>query len=251
MSLETSRNRLKPPPSKLVPILELVNLAPPEFDFPDLAAVVDKVLKPGRRFESRSKARRGVNSIASEKTDEALVKAVNSFVRRLPGRLREYLLHIASHPEKWGFPFPAEHASLGAVLAVINSYHQISESRDKLRTILKGVAESESGAWLRFKDETIITIDASLFVDDRGIVRLAKDQLTEAIEGVEVARIRECAICRHLFWAGRNDALCCSTACHNAHRNRRYRARREQGYYQGARLTKKEKARTKRQKEKD
>lgn len=47
-------------------------------------------------------------------------------------------------------------------------------------------------------------------LDKDGRLRRSPNPFAEALEGIEVSRIRVCLICRKLFWASRNDKRCCS-----------------------------------------
>jgi hypothetical protein len=48
------------------------------------------------------------------------------------------------------------------------------------------------------------------YLDNDGKIRRQPDKFTETIEGVEIARLRICLVCRKLFWANRKDKKCCS-----------------------------------------
>ena len=65
-----------------------------------------------------------------------------------------------------------------------------------------------------------------LITDEAGIVRDERDRFAQALTGVDLQRIRQCAVCRKILWAGRNDAMCCSPQCANARRTRLYRKRK-------------------------
>ena len=102
-------------------------------------------------------------------------------------------------------------------------YTFVRESREKLRLIsrLANVENSQGGFFLAVQ----LKSSAEILIDDRGELYIAKDRFASAIDGVEAKRIRECAVCYRIFWAGRIDQPSCSTACAHALRNRRYRAR--------------------------
>jgi hypothetical protein len=48
------------------------------------------------------------------------------------------------------------------------------------------------------------------YLDKDGKLHRSLNRFAEALEGVEVSRIRACLICRRLFWANRKDKQCCS-----------------------------------------
>lgn len=65
----------------------------------------------------------------------------------------------------------------------------------------------------------------SIEVAPDGKLEVTHSALLQALDGVEIWRIRECdrKECRRLFWAGRSDKLGCSEGCLKASRNERYR----------------------------
>jgi hypothetical protein len=78
-------------------------------------------------------------------------------------------------------------------------------------------------------------LHARAYIDPDGRFRPKLAPIMEALDGVEVDRIRACLNknCRRIFWAGRvakpgstkNDQVCCSPECSHAARNQRLRAR--------------------------
>lgn len=47
------------------------------------------------------------------------------------------------------------------------------------------------------------------------------------LKGVEFRRVRQCRLCKNLFWARRLDALGCSPRCSNALRQRKLREKKK------------------------
>lgn len=80
------------------------------------------------------------------------------------------------------------------------------------------------------------------FINKEGIIGIEANPLEDALVGVEANRIRRCEACKRAFWAGRMTQKGCSARCGDIIRKRRYRERYKQGFYQGAKLTEKEKA---------
>lgn len=61
------------------------------------------------------------------------------------------------------------------------------------------------------------------------------DWFARAIQGVDILRIRKCAVCGKIFFAGRLPAAAgCSPKCNKALRNQRWLNKYRDGYYQGA-----------------
>ena len=63
----------------------------------------------------------------------------------------------------------------------------------------------------------------SVKTDAGGNLRIQHDPLLQALDGVEVRRIRECPVCGALYWAGRLDKPACKYKCVHVLRQRRYR----------------------------
>lgn len=64
------------------------------------------------------------------------------------------------------------------------------------------------------------SIQTQIKINDDGSVEPVRDELLEALletyengEKLDVRRIRECAICGQIFWAGRIEKFCCSERC--------------------------------------
>src|SRR3984893_3699571 len=75
------------------------------------------------------------------------------------------------------------------------------------------------------------TISPGFVIDRRdGRFRVEHHPLLQALEGIEVSRIRECAICHQIFWAQRADQPCCTRRCAHILRTRRWRKRYPKKY---------------------
>jgi hypothetical protein len=81
-----------------------------------------------------------------------------------------------------------------------------------------------------------IVISQEYSVDHQGRFIQLNNQFTDAFQddNVDVTRIRRCDNCKRIFWAGRKDQMCCTSACNHARHSRLTRQRYAQGYYQGA-----------------
>lgn len=108
-------------------------------------------------------------------------------------------------------------------------YVFIRESREKLRKLVKG--------------ESVSSVGGLITRDHNGIFHVERDRFAEALDEFDSHYLRECALadCRRIFFATRiNQPYCCKKHG-NVARNRQLRAKRAEGYYQGAKLTQKEK----------
>ncbi len=66
---------------------------------------------------------------------------------------------------------------------------------------------------------------SSFYISKDGKIKFTPSPIVQLLEGIEVARVKECPICFKYFWAGRKDMICCSTKCASTHRMREYRKR--------------------------
>jgi hypothetical protein len=61
------------------------------------------------------------------------------------------------------------------------------------------------------------------YIDEEGRFELSLPILFYRLRGIEVFRIKECAVCYRIFWAGRKDMRCCEAKCSHILRSRKYR----------------------------
>jgi hypothetical protein len=67
-----------------------------------------------------------------------------------------------------------------------------------------------------------------LSINEEGQFKAMPHLIAQALDGVEPWRIRECLICKSVFWAGRINKWCCSDGCSLVLRQRRFRKNKEQ-----------------------
>lgn len=95
-------------------------------------------------------------------------------------------------------------------------------------------------------------MDNALFLTGTGVrslgevaadnrIRIVRDPFLDALEGVDGSRIRECEICRQIFWAKRIDSKTDSPRCMNALKQRRFRQRDPDEYRENRRLVRERK----------
>jgi hypothetical protein len=68
------------------------------------------------------------------------------------------------------------------------------------------------------------------YLNKEGKISFTPSPLARVLEGIDVARIKECLVCYKYFWAGRKDMRCCSSQCSHTLRQRNYRERYLQSY---------------------
>ena len=114
-----------------------------------------------------------------------------------------------------------------------------SEYFDRLTVILDLLAKTALTLEMRVK-----RVDITVIRD--GEVKIEIDKNVEALQGVDISRLRICEYCLKLFWANRNDAYTCSP---KHARNRRMRLLRENWKEKGDLYLKARQKKAKKQKE--
>lgn len=122
-------------------------------------------------------------------------------------------------------------------------YAKVWDAHEKLRGIARYSIDPME-RWKLWRLGKYATVTTSIFIDEQGMVRERKSLFSEVIEGqdIESARIRECPICKRIFWAGRKDAQQCGAAkCKSALSSRLNRNPELRKLYNKARRTKRRK----------
>jgi len=138
-----------------------------------------------------------------------------------------------------------EKTELGYVLYLrdaLNEYEFVRQSRDNLRRLIVCLESSsdpdpEPGV---LYDVFEMPTTLKIMLSAKGIIKTWNDRFAEAIVGVDAKRIKECEYCYRIFWAGRENATCCSTSCHANIRSQIARYLRANGFPAGVKLTEKE-----------
>jgi len=260
-ALETSRNlpisRLRPCPDNLAKILRVLDLIPREIRLPDLQKRIARFSANQTDITSIEQYR-DVHQLLSESLkgtpDEFQQLVWEGGKEDLPGRVKKDIrkLFVKGSPETCrdrilnellnGDDDVLDDLYCGYVDDAVREYTFIRDSQEKLRKIINIAARRDSVRdsvmRLMFRLET----SGRITVNELGIVKISHDRFAAAVDGVDATLIRECQNCPRIFWAGRKDKNSCSAACAHVLRNRRYREHYKQGFYQGAKLTNKEKS---------
>lgn len=240
-------SRFKQPPPKLKALIELVNCFPP--DGIELTVLHPANLKA--QAVAMVKEMLGKDDVESDlyKIKDYFVQPrfffeathsslIEENIASLPSKLKDYILH--------GRPKGRDRMNETLVEGgIINRYLNVWNARMRLHRMAQlvvqepGVYRETSILW-----EQPLPLPVLDKIDEQGFVRVSKDLFTEAMDedDIEAVRIRECEACNRIFWAGRITQKGCSARCGDVIRKRRYRERYRQGFYQGAKLTDKDKA---------
>lgn len=229
---------------ELVRLLELVNLVPPDMELPDLEAKAKENLKAlqieyfgsdtpigslSAKTENATEylkqmighAQKGIDRIdhiykASERLDKAvkeslhLVQAIEHGISGLPEPFKKYVEFESLKQRNEDALIPYR---------ILYKYNFVKNARENFFKIISYAERGE------FPSLPVFGVKTNLRISSDGLIEIERDEFLRAIEDVEAKRLRLCEICGRIFWAGRLDQQCCSSACAHALRNRRYRAR--------------------------
>lgn len=203
----------KKPPKKLAALIELVNGFPSDLE---------------RRREILPKALR--EKAEAEGKADLLVGSIVEAIKDLPGKLQDYVC-MGFWDEGGSDKRALDFAKEGGV---IERYSQLWDAYLTLREIARRPdKEAKPALWML---NALYNAPAFLEIDRQGILRDVKTLFFRVItdEDIEARRIRECPICKRIFWAGRLTMKCCSTRCANTFRvhRHRYRTAEEKAEYE-------------------
>jgi len=222
---EQALQKIKQPPKKLAALLELINGLPS--DKTHRLAITPKAL--------RKKAE------AEGETDK-LAHVISRAIADLPGKLKDYVLLSfwdGGKSAKGEFDLLKEGN-------VVERYEQLWDAYLVLREIARRPNKDEKPALWVLHPQFVAPV--FLEIDGGGMLRDVKTIFFQAIGSgvVEARRIRECPICKRIFWAGRITMKCCSTRCSNTFRvhNYRYKTEEEKAEYKLRRMKLEEKRQT-------
>jgi len=229
-------------PEKLAQLIDLVNCFPP-YGSLELRLLHPETLKQQTEAELKEEGGRD-NDFFHARLGECIFEHINS----LPDMLTNYV--------GWGAGWSTRRAArgtgrLGSVNqlmsdgGVVGRYEKLWNASMRLRRIAQ-LAKAEPSMYaaksLLYLDPVPLPVLDE--IDEQGFVHVSRDLFTQAMDGedVEAARIRECLICKRLFWAGRIDAQQCGAArCKTALSSRLNRNPELRELYNKARRTKRRK----------
>jgi hypothetical protein len=192
---------LRPTPKKLERLIELVNTLPP-LDSLDLRFLHPEHLRAQAEAEREEEGGRQ-NAHFEIRLTGLIIEALK--MKKLSPALLDYVT----------LGFKDGRTTLHGMIkdgGVVGRYENIWTANIRLHNLAK-LAQAQgrpnferSNLW-RLLDRSYVLDE----IDEKGIVKVSTDLFAEAMaeEPIEAARIRECAICNHIFFAGRIDAWQC------------------------------------------
>jgi hypothetical protein len=186
--------RVRPAPPKVKRLMEVANCVPPEAELPDY-------------FSSEAFERFVEGSSAAADFEFTVAKYFEQFGSKSYKGLLDFIR--ATRPT--------------TVSEAVLQYMYVRNVRELLRKIASVK-----------KDSTKISLPAlgslefvQASIDKQGKIRFEVSSILRDLEGVEISRIRQCLICKKIFWAGRKDKYACTSEHQNLLRVRRHREERD------------------------
>lgn len=125
----------------------------------------------------------------------------------------------------------AAHYGYGGEECVQSAYAMVLDMNNALRSLISEANEVfEEGETIFFHEP--VDAGAYLQITKERTVRVRMSLLARAIEGAEIDYLRYCEMCRKIFYAGRKNQPCCTPKCAKAQRQKRWRQKYKEGYYQ-------------------
>ncbi len=238
MKPQVIQNYVKPVPDKLGILIDRFNLLPPELDLPSLSVKSHDAANwedGGKRWSKYKKT--------SEQWTDAARWSIHKKLEGLPKEFQDYIWGDAK-PKGDPFMEVAEPnfdiaESWYPTLQAIIRYEEFEKLRDQFQLLVKFAFKHPS--WLkqfekrkldkptkkiafmtkRFKKEKLqfenfllpILGNTRFEIEENGVLKTNFDEFSEAVNGQDIRRIRECGVCQRIFWAGRVDKFCCSKKC--------------------------------------
>jgi hypothetical protein len=199
----------KKPPKKIGALIELVNCFPSDLEH--RKAITPVALRECAEAENEK--------AENNNREDFLTDSILNAVKDLPGKLVNYVYSgfwDGGKSRKGEYDVIKE----GDIVA---RYEQLWDAYFCLRTVAQN--NSEGGKPHLWMMHTLYAAPMWLEIDARGMLQSKRPLFFEVIEEeqVEAARIRECQICKRIFWAGRHTIKCCSPHCANTFRVHRHR----------------------------
>jgi hypothetical protein len=206
---------LKPIPEKLEALLNIVNLLSMDIDILEL---IDDEPDYGK-----------------EDVDEWLCnqyEEIRSRIKNLPRQVKNYiglpknidiLKSRNTELSEYEFFDKFEDTS-GQVWSAIKKFQDFCRYRYGVVSLIR-IASSpqlKRNSWYSIPNPNFLILNSD------GTIEVKTDLFFEAINGVEIKRIRQCPVCTSIFWAGRITQQCCTPRCSNIFRVRRHRFRTDE-----------------------
>jgi hypothetical protein len=199
-------SRLKPAPQKLRALIGKINILPPEVPLMSFSDALLLAESESGETTSFGKAKIALSLCLNGLAEEDCPTQV----------LRDYII---------GLPDSKHLDPISALDHAVSRYVNFREARLKLCGVanVNRLRLGKLGDFENFLES--LGAGTRTHIDEEGRVRFIKDWFGEAVDGAEAARIRQCGVCRRVFWAGRKDQSGCNPRHADILRKRKKRER--------------------------
>lgn len=219
VSVAKSRNNKKPLPEKLKRIIERLSLLPTSAPLPPLK-IKSWELRQDILRQDRKKHLEALYEL--RKRLEIWSMFFAGFTNYIYGRKVNF-----DNKDFFLLGFVAD-LNFEETIAALKRYEDFVLHRRTLKTLIKSV-ENFPAKEMRYLP-LIIPAQVQMLVKDGKVESFEFDELPEALQGVEISRIKICPIenCLKFFWLYKSNQTGCNPKHSNKVRNRRYRSKEKQ-----------------------
>jgi hypothetical protein len=192
----TPKGNFKPCPEKLDVLLSTLNLIPPDETLWSLNVGSLKLLENNQRLHFE--ALRDL----TDKIEKYSPEFQNFIYGREVNFKNPYFFYLGFLPD----------LDYWETFDALKRYEEFNENRH----LLKGMINNFSSSSNRVERQMpyLLQPKTRINIDEKGKIHFSSE-LIEALEGVEISRIRICENCSRIFWQGRTTQKGCNTNCAN------------------------------------
>lgn len=224
--------RLNPIPPKLKALVEKINWLPAWFEMePPYSTPAKDVAPSGDRHSALYKQINGLRvegkklaqeNKAHRRRPERDIDEIEKRVARFIGYVLGGMIlkeDFASQAALSNFDYLSYVHSLQEAESRYASFYY---TRMQLRTLLRMKKEIETLSIYRPANPIRFFIEKGKAHTRLLRFQVEPDELLDALNGIEIDRLRECEVCERIFWAARKDMKCCPRprSCGNVYRQR-------------------------------
>lgn len=190
------------PPARLEKLIHLINLIAPDTRLPDLEGEIENLKLEDFEVQQR----------------------LYEILKSLPDEVSNYIYpyNLETIKELTSDYFDEEENlrdNREFLYEIVQGYQDFSRFTKILRSLIqRHEAQKNNRLIIIFP----IYISTEIVIKD-GLIHIETNKLAEALQGVDIDRLRICPVCNRIFWAKRNDQKACSNKCSGNLRIRKYR----------------------------
>ncbi len=189
-----SRKNFKSCPEKLESLIYILNLIPPQEDLRELNIGSRKLFLENRlHLEALQELKNNIENYSLE---------LQNFIY---GREVDF-----QNPKHFYMSFLPDLDSWETYDA-LKRYESFIENRHLLKGMIRNFSSSLNKAGRQMP--YLLKPQTRIEIDEEGKIHFRFDEFTEALQGIEISRIRICENCSRIFWQGRTTQKGCNLKC--------------------------------------